>query len=82
MTAPEPVPGLNPIPEHFMPWTKAGCTFIPAPGQRCGTEHTVTLSWLGRRCTEHPPSFDPQRAVALMVDGWTDTAFGYCRWAA
>lgn len=52
----------------------AGCLF-----EGCGSQETVTLSHLGRRCAAHPPVFDPATAVELVRDGWTDTAFSYCR---
>jgi hypothetical protein len=81
MTEPEPTQ-LNHIPERFQPWTKSGCTFISDPGERCGTEDTDTLSWLGRRCAAHPPIFEPEHAVQLAADGWVDTALSYCRWSA
>lgn len=84
MTAPEPLGGgLNSIPDTFQRWThKSGCTFFTTPGARCGTEDTATLSWLGRRCSEHPPVFEVDHAVALAADGWTDTAMAYVRWSA
>lgn len=33
----------------------------------------------GRRCGQHPPTFDPARAVHLMAAGWTAAALAYCR---
>jgi hypothetical protein len=61
-------------------WTQGradGCT-----ARGCGTQQTVTVSRVGRRCESHPDQFDPSHAVALMVDGWAGTALAYCRtWA-
>ena len=57
------------------PTAPAGCT---APG--CGTQNTTTVDGVhGRRCAEHPPTFDPARAVHLAMSGRLDTALGYCR---
>jgi len=75
-------PDVNPIPDSFQAWTVSGCTFPVATGKWCGTEDTVTLSHLGRRCEVHPPLFDPTTAVEMVRDGWTDTAMAYVRWAS
>jgi len=55
----------------------AGCLF-----EGCGSQDTVTLSRLGRRCADHPPLFDPTTAVEMVRDGWTDTAMSYVRWSS
>lgn len=59
-------------------WTRAavaGCTATD-----CGTQDTITLDGVhSRRCAQHPPTFDPQRAVELAVSGRLETALGYCR---
>jgi len=50
-----------------------GCTV-------CRTQDTATLDGVhGRRCAEHPPTFDPYRAVQLAITGRLGTALGYCR---
>ncbi|HET6915526.1 MAG TPA: hypothetical protein VFH56_05495 [Acidimicrobiales bacterium] len=62
----------------FQPWSTPGCTAL-VDGRLCGSEDTVTLSRLGRRCAQHPPAFDPAVAVALMVSGWPGAAMAYVR---
>jgi hypothetical protein len=64
------------VPTNYNP-ADTGCTF---PG--CASQQTDSLSHLGRRCTEHPPVFDPARAVELVRDGWPDTAMAYIRAAS
>jgi hypothetical protein len=62
----------------FEGWTRTATDGCTAPG--CGTQNTVTLDGVhGRRCAEHPPTFDPAHAVELAVDGRLETALGYCR---
>ena len=51
---------------------KRGCSW---PG--CGTQDTETLSNKGRRCADHPPGFDPDRAVQLMTSGKREQALDY-----
>jgi hypothetical protein len=59
-------------------WTRSAMDGCTASG--CGTQDTVTLDGVhGRRCAQHPPTFDPARAVELAVTGRLDTALGYCR---
>jgi len=49
-----------------------------APG--CTRTDTATVDGVcGRRCSDHPPTFDPGHAVHLMVSGWPEDAFAYCR---
>jgi len=63
-----------------LPYRSEGWTQGRADGcSVCATQDTTTASRLGRRCAEHPPAFDPSTAVALMVDGWPDTALAYVR---
>lgn len=64
---PRPWAGIEPPAEH--------CT---APG--CTTTDTATVDgrW-GRRCAEHPPTFDPTYAVHLAVRLGPEAAFTYCR---
>jgi hypothetical protein len=61
-------------------WTRTAATGCTAPD--CGTQDTVTLDGVhGRRCAQHPPTFDVDRAVQLAVSGQLETALGYCRTA-
>jgi len=65
------------LPARPQGWTSTaanGCT-----ARDCGTQDTVTLSHIGRRCAQHPPAFDPNTAVELMVDGWPHTSLAYVR---
>ena len=65
--APPPVAAYDPA--------KSGCTYIG-----CTTQDTATVDGhYGRRCAQHPPTFDPNRAVALMAGGWPGTALAYVR---
>lgn len=67
MTWPLPRPELIPNP------ASTGCTV-------CRSQDTVTLdSHHGRRCAQHPPRFDPARAVRLAITGQVATALAYCR---
>ena len=69
------------LPSRPQGWTEGaigGCT-----ERGCGTQDTVTVSRVGRRCADHAPEFDPSHAVELAVDGWPATAMAYVRtWAA
>lgn len=59
-------------------WTRTAATGCTAPD--CGTQDTVTLDGVhGRRCAEHPPTFNPTIAVELAVAGQLADAYGYCR---
>lgn len=59
----------------FQPWSRGGCTHPD-----CAREDTTTVDGHnGRRCAEHPPTFDPDRAVVLMVAAGPDTALAYVR---
>jgi hypothetical protein len=76
------IPNLPPLPsltaegaKPHQPWSKSGCS---APG--CGIEQTETLDGVnGRRCAQHPPGFDAERAVELMRLGLPATAGAYVR---
>lgn len=52
-----------------------GCTH---PG--CGSHDTSTIDAVhGRRCTTHPPTFDPHHAVGLALRGAPGSALAACR---
>ena len=52
--------------------SRSGCT-------TCGTEQTATVDGHnGRRCAQHPPRFDPTRAVHLALHDPAQ-AMSYCR---
>jgi len=65
---------LQPRPQGWTEGSVNGCT-----AKGCGTQQTISLSHVGRRCAAHPPEFDVATAVGLMVDGWPATALAYCR---
>ena len=57
----------------FTTAARDGCTV-------CRSQSTVTLDGHnGRRCHQHPPRFDPHRAVHLAVTGRVGLALSYCR---
>lgn len=45
----------------------------------CGVEPVTYDLYGGKRCAEHPPSYDPQVAVRLAAGGFSDTAGAYTR---
>ena len=62
--------------DYLAPVSSRGCMV-------CNTQQTVLVDgYGGRRCADHPTTFDPQRAVDLMLDGMPATAFSYVRWSA
>lgn len=50
-----------------------GCTV-------CGSQDTTTVDGVcGRRCADHPPTFDPEHAVKLAARVSTEAAVAYVR---
>lgn len=44
----------------------------------CGATDTATVDlFSGRRCTAHPPTFDPHVATRIALAGWPSTATAY-----
>lgn len=73
-TATTPVPVPVPMPYNYNPALN-GCTFTG-----CGTQDTATVDGHhGRRCTQHPPTFEPAQAVNLAIKLSPAAAFSYCR---
>lgn len=60
--------------DGLYPYTSGpGCTV-------CGSADTATVDGInGRRCADHPPTFDPERAVDLAVRGLPGAAMAYVR---
>lgn len=49
----------------------------------CDSTDIATLDGInGRRCADHPPTFDPDTAVELMRRGLPGAALAYVRGAA
>lgn len=46
----------------------------------CGNPVTATVDGVcGRRCADHPPRFQAERAVEMLVRGWPGAAMAYVR---
>ena len=64
------------------PAPRNGCTFEVAHRKPCNSQDTVQVDGVvGRRCADHPSTFDPHHAVALMVSGQPWAALAYVRWS-
>src|SRR5690348_10110464 len=61
--------------------TEPGPLHRPIPGcTSCGSPETVTVDGInGKRCADHPPTFDPSTAVELMRRGLPGAAGAYIR---
>jgi hypothetical protein len=54
------------LPPRTEGWTATAANGCTARG--CGTQNTVTADGhLGRRCANHPPAFDVNRAVDIAL---------------
>lgn len=74
-----PREGPNPIPDTYQAWADPGCT-----AKGCSTQATVTVDARhGRRCADHPPTYDRGWAMALVDLGLAGEACAYLRaWLA
>jgi hypothetical protein len=53
---------------------------LPEGCSICHTQDTATVDGFhGRRCANHPPTFDPDRAVRLHLAGHPGAALAYVR---
>lgn len=63
------------IPAHTSQrWSKPGCS-VPDCKQEAATVDGIR----GRRCEQHPPRFDPAKAVEIAVNGLPGAAGAYVR---